>query len=266
MIAPSPTTLVPPLLTPAPAPDGAGPPAAAGAAEPRAPTGPAERADADSTEDPVRTYLREIGAIPLLTGADERRLARQLEESSYLRRLAQAHTPGTGRPADPAALLALLRGELATLRPVLAATEHYLDFTAALRPAGAEERRRVDAARALDPELPPFRLALFAQAVLAGTRTDTGVTMAACKGEPRPVGATIADPAFRATVDGVLDWGLREYVARLQAVGPRPTEDEYRRAQRAIVRLSVVTHILTPDHIEATTARAGEDPAPAPAH
>src|SRR5215218_4869964 len=174
MSTPSPTNLVPPLLTPAPAPDEAGPHATAGGAEPRAPTDPVEAADVDSAEDPVRTYLREMGAIPLLTGADERRLARQLEESTHLRRLARDHTAATGRVADPAALLALLRDELATLRPVLAATERYLVFIAALRPAGADEQLRVDAARSLDPELPPFRLALFAQEVLAGTRTGTG--------------------------------------------------------------------------------------------
>jgi RNA polymerase primary sigma factor len=34
--------------------------------------------------DPVRMYLREIGKVPLLTAADERRLGREMEEGQYL--------------------------------------------------------------------------------------------------------------------------------------------------------------------------------------
>ena len=70
----------------------------------------------------MRTYLREIGTVPLLTGADEQRLARQLEESTYL--------------------LRPLLDEVAGLQPLLAATEHYLSFIAALQPAGAVVLRR----------------------------------------------------------------------------------------------------------------------------
>ena len=256
------TVLVQLLRIPAPDSEGPDSHAAAGGAGRRTRTSPAAPAAVDSTEDPVRTYLREIGAVPLLTGADEQRLARQLEESTYLQRLARAHTAATSRVADPVTLLRLLLDELAALQPVLAATEHYLSFMQALQPAGAAERVRADAARVLDPDLPPFGLAVFAQQVLAGTRTVTGVNIAACTSEPRPLGATIADAAFRATVDGGLDPGLREYVGRLQAAGPLPTEEEYRRAQQAIVRLSIITHILTPDLVDgAPIARSSEDPA-----
>jgi RNA polymerase primary sigma factor len=42
----------------------------------------AERADSDGREDPVRQYLKEIGAYSLLTQADETRLARLIEDGS----------------------------------------------------------------------------------------------------------------------------------------------------------------------------------------
>ena len=42
---------------------------------------------ADALDDPVRMYLREIGRVDLLTSADERRLARQLEGLNHLVKL-----------------------------------------------------------------------------------------------------------------------------------------------------------------------------------
>ena len=45
--------------------------------------------NADALDDPVRMYLREIGRVDLLTSADERRLARQLEGLNHLLHLEQ---------------------------------------------------------------------------------------------------------------------------------------------------------------------------------
>ena len=44
---------------------------------------------ADALDDPVRMYLREIGRVDLLTSADERRLARELEGLNHLVKLEQ---------------------------------------------------------------------------------------------------------------------------------------------------------------------------------
>ena len=55
--------------------------------------------EAESIDDPVRMYLREIGRVNLLTAADERDLSRQMEEGNWLRdfeeewRLRQGHSP-----------------------------------------------------------------------------------------------------------------------------------------------------------------------------
>ena len=43
----------------------------------------------DALDDPVRMYLREIGRVDLLTSADERRLARELEGLNHLLKLEQ---------------------------------------------------------------------------------------------------------------------------------------------------------------------------------
>ena len=45
--------------------------------------------DTEGLEDHVRMYLREIGLVPLLSWAGEKRLARRMEEGAYLEMLAQ---------------------------------------------------------------------------------------------------------------------------------------------------------------------------------
>ncbi len=208
---------------------------------------PARSVEAELPDDPVRAYLRDIGAIPLLTGADERRLARQIEERAYLQRIAHDHGTAIERPAGPTEFAAVLFADLAELDTVFQAVTRYLVFTAALQSAAATEQARINAARAADPDLPPFRLADFAQQVLAGAHTVAGVDFDACAAAPQPLATTITDPAFRTTVDGTMDPGLRECVVQVLAGGSLPPEEAYRQAEQAIVRLSIITRMLTPE-------------------
>ena len=53
----------------------------------------------EGIDDPVRMYLREIGKVHLLTAADEKRLARSMEESDYIQRIEDAFLEETGRRA-----------------------------------------------------------------------------------------------------------------------------------------------------------------------
>jgi RNA polymerase primary sigma factor len=46
--------------------------------------------DHEGIDDPVRMYLREIGRVGLLSGEDERRLARKMEEGDFLDRVDEA--------------------------------------------------------------------------------------------------------------------------------------------------------------------------------
>jgi RNA polymerase primary sigma factor len=52
----------------------------------------------DGIDDPVRLYLREIGRVYLLSGADEKRLARQMEEAKHLDGIEKRWLEQRGRP------------------------------------------------------------------------------------------------------------------------------------------------------------------------
>jgi RNA polymerase primary sigma factor len=62
----------------------------------------------EGIDDPVRMYLREIGKVHLLTAADEKRLARSMEESDYIQRIENAFLDETDRRARGVDVLAAL--------------------------------------------------------------------------------------------------------------------------------------------------------------
>jgi len=66
----------------------------------------------EGIDDPVRMYLREIGKVHLLTAADEKRLARSMEESDYIQRIENAFFDETGRRARGVDVLAALFARL----------------------------------------------------------------------------------------------------------------------------------------------------------
>src|SRR6202011_2475366 len=57
----------------------------------------------DASEDQVRMYLREIGAVPLLTWEGEKRLARAMEAGTFLHILIRRDTDA-GRHPDVRAI------------------------------------------------------------------------------------------------------------------------------------------------------------------
>ena len=77
----------------------------------------------EGIDDPVRMYLREIGRVYLLTAADEKRLARQMEEGQYLEQLDELWREEYGVSPTP-------------LDIVLALVDHVRDADAALRNLG----------------------------------------------------------------------------------------------------------------------------------
>ena len=62
----------------------------------------------DALDDPVRMYLREIGRVDLLTSADERRLARELEGLNHLNKLEKELAE---QPADDPAVSYVTLGD-----------------------------------------------------------------------------------------------------------------------------------------------------------
>jgi RNA polymerase primary sigma factor len=73
----------------------------------------------EGIDDPVRMYLREIGKVSLLTAADEKRLARSMEEGDLLQALENAHFEETGRHARTVDVLAALFARLAEVSRTL---------------------------------------------------------------------------------------------------------------------------------------------------
>ncbi|HXG36875.1 MAG TPA: sigma-70 family RNA polymerase sigma factor, partial [Dehalococcoidia bacterium] len=72
----------------------------------------------EGIDDPVRMYLREIGKVNLLTAADEKRLARQMEERDYIQKTEQRIQEAQGRRASAAQVFVALLSDLTSLNKV----------------------------------------------------------------------------------------------------------------------------------------------------
>ena len=150
----------------------------------------------EGIDDPVRMYLREIGKVNLLTAADEKKLARSMEEGDYIQRIENAFFEETGRRARGADVLVGLFVHLHELsRP--------LKFVAR------------------DLKL-----------------------------QKLPLSELIADERFRALVDREIDEEMTQKLAARFKI------DEVD-AGRQLVRMSIVTHILTPPLISVAAKAAG---------
>ena len=142
--------------------------------------------EGEGIDDPVRMYLREIGRVFLLSAADEKYLARQMEEGNWLHDIAEAFAEFHHREPTSLEMFLLLMDQLKDL-----------------------ERATREVAKALKlKDLTPIEL------------TD--------------------DATFRARIDGEMDEELRSLLQKRLRV----TEGD---AEELVVRLSVVTHILTSD-------------------
>ncbi len=141
----------------------------------------------EAVDDPVRMYLREIGKVFLLSGADEKRLARQMEEAKHVEALERRWIEDWNRlPSGQELLLSLV--------------DQYHQSQKAVR----------------------------------FICKDTGVKAG--------LSELIVHEKWRSTVDEVMDFALAE---RLAAHIKIETEE----AQQLIVKLSIITHVLQPDHV-----------------
>jgi RNA polymerase primary sigma factor len=153
--------------------------------------------EGEGIDDPVRMYLREIGRVFLLSAADEKFLARQMEEGNWIHDIEEELAEIDGRDPTPLETFINLLGQLEELDP--------------------------------------------ARAVIAKT----------FKKHDLSVLELIQDEEFRGRVDGEMDEELRERVRKRLRVA----EGE---AEELLVRISVVTHILTPDLLERSAKAVGD--------
>ena len=158
----------------------------------------------DGLDDPVRMYLREIGRVYLLSGPDEKRLARSMEEAKHLETFEKGWVAERGvLPTGQETLLSLI--------------------------ARYNESHRC--AKVICKEI-GVRGALISE--------------------------VITDERWRSTVDAELDTALVTKIAEHLHI-------EQAEAEQTIVRLSIVTHILEPEHITQVAAYyGGESHVPLP--
>ena len=74
--------------------------------------------EGDGIDDPVRMYLREIGKVFLLSAADEKFLARQMEEGNWIHDIEEAFEEENGRLPTALETFIILLEQLEDLRPV----------------------------------------------------------------------------------------------------------------------------------------------------
>ena len=105
--------------------------------------------DQEGIDDPVRMYLREIGKVFLLSAADEKHLARQMEEGQHIEAIELAWRDE--HETDPTAVETALTlfQQLNQLKPVLDVAIKYLKLpkvsTLADRVGDPELRKLIDA-------------------------------------------------------------------------------------------------------------------------
>jgi len=154
----------------------------------------------DGGDDPVRMYLREIGKVHLLSGADEKRIARQMEEAKHLAAIDRHWIECHGRlPTGQETLLALI--------------DQYCD----------------------------------SQKCVNFVCKDIGI-------KASTLSHVIVSAAWRDAVDAEMDFDMAGRLAAHMKI-------EQLEAAQAIVQLSIVTHIVQPDHVQAMANRLGGEQA-----
>jgi RNA polymerase primary sigma factor len=155
--------------------------------------------DQEGIDDPVRMYLREIGKVFLLSAADEKFLARQMEEGQHIEAIEDAWNAQYGSAPTAVETALTLFEQLNHLQPVLDLAVQYLKL--------------------------PKKASI----------TDR-----------------VGDPKLRALIDAEMDPEFLQFVARKRNL---PEED----AARAIVSLSIITHILQPQYVSMLAAEVGDE-------
>lgn len=75
--------------------------------------------DQEGIDDPVRMYLREIGKVFLLSAADEKHLARQMEEGQHIEQIKDTWREQRGSDPSAVEIALMLFQQLSDLQPVL---------------------------------------------------------------------------------------------------------------------------------------------------
>tara|TARA_B100001123_G_scaffold430221_2_gene549802 strand:+ start:3652 stop:5292 length:1641 start_codon:yes stop_codon:yes gene_type:complete len=190
--------------------------------------------ESEGIDDPVRMYLREIGKVYLLTADDEKHLARQMEEGIHLRDIEKAYVDAFGHPPSASRVAVTLLEQFAELQPIYKAALYYVDrydkvIAGQTPPEGNDED--------WPPREPKWR----------APEAEGHQLMR------RSLAENIGDDQFRGLIDRELELPFRTYCMK------RLRKDE-ETIHHAIISLSIVTHILTPDlFLQMAEEAGGED-------
>ncbi len=150
----------------------------------------------EGLDDPVRMYLQEIGKVYLLSGPDEKRLARKMEEAKHLDSIEKQWLEDHGRlPSGYETLFTLI--------------QQYTDAQKCVRFISKEI------------------------GIKASLLADV-----------------IQNEQWRTTVDAEMDFVLADRLAHHMRV-------EQEEAQRAIVKVSIITHMLRAEHVQTVAKELG---------
>jgi RNA polymerase primary sigma factor len=84
--------------------------------------------DQEGIDDPVRMYLREIGKVFLLSAADEKHLARQMEEGQHIEQIEDAWRDEKGTDPSAVEIALMLFQQMSVLQPVLDVAVKHLNL------------------------------------------------------------------------------------------------------------------------------------------
>ena len=228
--------------------------------------------EAVGIDDPVRMYLREIGKVPLLTAQDEKRLARAMEERDHVIKAvvrifaSEDEVDEDNLDQVVKAVVQIIRDEIdasvTSPATALLGFRRQRQDRGAYGELGAEILRRFRSDRTAYGELfvelvrefqraRPVYQAVSRYLDLPRQSVSERITcdMKCC----RQVDPADAARPFRANVDYELDEGSHLYLQEHFGW------DEAR-AKLALEQISIITHILKPEHIAWAAEIAGSEP------
>ena len=227
--------------------------------------------EAVGIDDPVRMYLREIGKVPLLTAQDEKRLARAMEERDHVIKVIARHFAEDEVEEEQIdhvvkAVVQILRDEhdsaVTSTATALLGFRRQRQNRGAYGETAAEILRRfrssdtaygevfVGLVREFQKARPVYQaVSRHLDSPRHSVSERIACHMKCCK----PIDPAAVGEPFRATVDYELDEGAHLYLQDFFGW------DEAR-AKLALEEISIVTHILRPEHIHWAAAIAGSEP------
>ena len=211
--------------------------------------------ESEGIDDPVRMYLREIGKVYLLTAEDEKTLSRQREEYIYLKEeIIEPYEKSYNRKPSAARIAVILLENWSSLQIIYERSLNFIDrWEHWIANNGPIPGFEGDWPEDL-PDVPVWR------------NKEEKLGKMAQAGDDFSISGILRSKQFRGLIHGSIDSDDHKKSMRdLGKINPWLTWHlgkkitlEPEQIHEAILELSIVTHILTPDLIDAMAAEADD--------